>query len=348
MIWQVSKLLLNSSRTFTQIILTCNPLFMSNKNQYSRRSFITTMAMTGAAMPFVASAGYFTKANSLLSSQPIHVFSKPLQWLGYDDLAAILAEAGAEGIDLSVRPGGHVEPEKVKEDLPRAVEAARKAGLIVNMMVTSITSADDKFTEPILKTASSLGIKFYRLGYYEYNETAGIWNSLQKIKPELKKLEALNKKYNIHGAYQNHSGTRVGGPVWDIHELIRDLDPAFVGCQYDVRHAVVEGGTSWSTGFKLLAPWIKCTDLKDSSWVKKGNKWIAEVVPIGEGFVNFNEYFGLIKKYNIKGPASVHFEYSPFEPPNLVMPLPEKRKLLLEAMKKDISAVKAFYTKFQI
>ena len=317
---------------------------MNKKNQYSRRSFISTMAMTGAAMPFIAKAGYLAET----PTQPMHVFSKPFQWLSYEDTAALLAEAGADGIEWSVRAGGHVEPEKVEKDLPRAVEAARKAGLTVNMLVTSIISADDKYTVPILKTASSLGIKFYRFGYFVYDDKIGIWNSLQKIKADLKKLETLNRKYKIHGAYQNHSRVRVGGPVWDVYEIIRDLDPEFVGCQYDVRHALVEGTTSWTTGFKLIAPWIKCTALKDSEWAKKGNRWNAEVVALGEGMVNFNEYFGLIKKYNVKGPVTVHLEYSPFEPPDKLAPGDEKRKILLELTKKDIATAKAFYSKFQI
>jgi L-ribulose-5-phosphate 3-epimerase len=321
---------------------------MKNKNQYTRRNFISTMAVAGSAIPLIGSAGYFKGTDSVDPSKAIHVFSKPLQWLGYDDLASFLAEAGAEGIDLSVRPGGHVLPERVEEDLPKAVAAARKAGLTVNMMVTAIINANDKYTEPILKTASSLGIKFYRFGYYTYDESIGIWNSLQKIKPELKKIEALNKKYKIHGAYQNHSGIRVGGPVWDIYEIIRDLDPTYVGCQYDIRHAVIEGGTSWSTGFKLLAPWIKCTALKDSMWVKKGKRWNADVVAMGDGMVNFDEYFTLVKKYNIKGPVSVHCEYPPFEPPDNKLPLPERRKLFLDLMKKDINIVKTYYSKYQI
>ena len=88
-----------------------------------------------------------------VSTRPVHVFSKPLQWLGYDALAEMLAEAGAEGIDLSVRPGGHVLPENVKTDLPKAVAAARKNGLRIDMITTAITKADENYTADILKTS---------------------------------------------------------------------------------------------------------------------------------------------------------------------------------------------------
>jgi sugar phosphate isomerase/epimerase len=83
-------------------------------------------------------------------------------------------------------------------------------------------------------------------------------------------------------------------------------------------------------------------------WVKKGKRWNADVVAMGEGMVNFDEYFTLVKKYNIKGPVSVHCEYPPFEPPDNKLPVPERRKLFLELMKKDINIVKTYYSKYQI
>lgn len=319
---------------------------MSQTSQYSRRSFISTVALSGAALPFAIvpgkSAKRFSEQPDLINGNKIHVFSKPLQEYNYEELASILAEAGAEGTDLSVRKGGHVLPENVETDLPKAVAAARKKGLVTEMIVTSITDADDPSTERILKTASSLGIKYYRMGYFDYDETLGVWNSLQKIKPALKKLEAQNRKYQIHGAYQNHFGKRVGGSVWDLYELFRDFDPQFLGCQYDVRHAVAEGGGSWTVGMKLLAPWIKCTDLKDFRWTADGKKMYPESVPMGEGIINFDEYFKLAKQFGLSGPISVHFEYPPFERSNQNFSPDEKKKMITNAIKKDVDFIKNY------
>lgn len=322
---------------------------MKNESpRYSRRKFIGTMAMAGAALPFTVKAADNTLYSGPVSARPVHVFSKPLQWLGFEALAEVLAEAGAEGIDLSVRPAGHVLPENVRTDLPKAVAAAGKKGLRVDMVTTAITRADEKYTEDILKTCSSLGIKFYRMGYSNFDDSVGIWGSLQKLKPDFLKLSELNRKYKIHGAYQNHAGTRVGGPVWDLYELLKDLDPEYIGCQYDVRHAVVEGGSSWINGFKLIFPWIKCTDIKDFKWSQTKGKWDPESVPIGEGMVNFDEYFKLVKKFNVPGPMSIHLEYPPFERFNKELPEGEKRNLFITAMKKDIEALKAFREKYQL
>jgi sugar phosphate isomerase/epimerase len=306
------------------------------------------MAMAGAALPFTAKSAADLFVSAPVSTRPVHVFSKPLQWLGYDSLAEVLAEAGAEGIDLSVRPAGHVLPENVKTDLPKAVAAARKKGLRVDMITTAVTKADENYTEDILRTASELGIKFYRMGYCNYDESAGVWASLQKLKPDFVKLSELNKKYKIHGAYQNHAGNRVGGPVWDLYELLRDLDPEYIGCQYDVRHGVAEGGSSWINGLKLIIPWIKCTDIKDFKWSQTNGKWGPESVPIGDGMVNFDEYFKIVKKFNVPGPMSIHLEYPPFERFNKELAEGEKRKLFITAMKKDIDALKTFREKYQL
>jgi sugar phosphate isomerase/epimerase len=325
---------------------TLIPRNMKDSNSsFSRRKFITAMAAAGAYIPLSQIDALKLSSSPADASRLIHVFTKPLTWLNYDEMAALVAESGAEGIDLPVRPGGHVLPENVERDLPKAYEAARKNGLKMDMIVTGITSADEQYTETILKTASSLGIKFYRMGWIGYDEALGIRGTLEKYKPVFKKLEALNRKYKIHGAYQNHSGVRIGGPVWDLYELLKDIDPEYLGCQYDIRHAVVEGGVSWVTGFKLIMPWVKCIDIKDHVWSKTNNKWNPESVPLGEGMVNYQDYFTLVKKNNITGPMSLHLEYPPFERYTVQMSDAEKKKLFITAMKKDVDALKSLRTK---
>ncbi len=135
----------------------------------------------------------------------INIFSKNLHWLDYTAMAEAAASMGFDGIDLTVRPDGHVLPERVTEDLPKAVEAVKKAGLNVFMMTTAITKADDPLTELILKTASALGISYYRMGWINYDEKKSIEDSLKDIQGQLSKLAALNKKYKIHAGYQFRS-----------------------------------------------------------------------------------------------------------------------------------------------
>lgn len=325
----------------------------------TRRDFLSTLAVAGAALPLTARAAENAekKAEKKAKAAPayttnvpagtIHVFSKPLHMFPPAEAAKMIAEAGFGGVDYTVRVReGHVLPERVEEDLPKAVEAARAAGLKVEMITTDITSARDKQTEPLLRTAAKLGVKYYRLGVFNYDEKLGVWGSLQKLKPVFKDLADLNQSLGIHGAIQNHTGTRIGSALWDLHELLRDLDPRWIGVQYDIRHATTEGGQSWPLPLKLLAPWIKCTDAKDFKWKQSPGKGEVDNVPIGEGIVNFDAYFKLMRELNLTGPISVHLEYAPFE--RTEMPKEDKRAKFPGLMRKDLTALKAAMAKHKI
>lgn len=186
----------------------------------------------------------------------ISIFSKDLPELGYDQMASLVADMGFDGIDLTVRPGGHVLPENVARDLPNAIKAAKQKGLNIYMITTDIWEADDPFTEPILKTAASLGIQYYRMGRRFYDEKKSIANNLETFKTAFKKLAKLNQKYHIRGECQNHSGGGFGAPLWDILEVIKNMDSLWTGVQCDLFHATVEGANSWPIGFDLLKPFI--------------------------------------------------------------------------------------------
>jgi sugar phosphate isomerase/epimerase len=238
------------------------------------------------------------------------VFTKCLQFLDYDNVGRVLAETGFDGADLAVRKGGQVEPASVKTDLPKAVKALKKSGVSVPTMVTDIVEANP-LNETVLATAADLGITHYRLGYYGYDPAKSVTENLDQHKRSIEGLEKINRKYKIRGGYQNHSGTRVGGPVWDLYFILKDSDPAYIGVQYDIRHAVVEGAEAWPVGLRLLAPWISSTCIKDFFWAKnvKG-RWATVNCPLGEGMVNFDTYLKQYLSLGIKpGPVSVHYEY---------------------------------------
>lgn len=262
-------------------------------------------------------------------------------------MAKTAAELGFAGVDLTVRKGGHVAPERVVDDLPKAVALIRNVGLAVPMIATDVIDPDDPLTEPILKTAAQLGIPYYRTAYLNYDRTLGVTKSLDRHRQQLQKLAALNQKYGIHGAYQNHAGTRVGASVWDLWTLLSDIDPRWLGCQYDIKHAVAEGGQSWVNGLDALKTHIRCVDIKDFVWAKKEGKWQNQVVPLGEGMVDFKTYFSLLKQYNFSGPMSIHYEFplGGAETGQQRLTLPQQ--VVTTALKRDLQTLQGFLKQAQ-
>lgn len=275
----------------------------------SRRGFIRTAALAGLAMPASGLLNATLKAAGTARRREVHIFSKHLQWLDYKHMAEFAAECGFDGVDITVRPGGHIEPANATRDLPLAVKAVERTGKRVRMITTAITEAGEPHTKSILESAGRLKIECYRLGWYDYPPATGIEENLRQTLDKLKSLAELNRQNKIKGAYQNHAGTSVGAPVWDIARILRDLNSPWMGCQYDVRHATLEGGTSWPLGFEYVKPHINSLDIKDFLWTQKDGKWQAENVPLGKGMVDFEKYFTLIRALPESIPFSLHVEY---------------------------------------
>jgi sugar phosphate isomerase/epimerase len=313
----------------------------------TRRDFIiqSTLTATGfslglSALTTTNAIGASTGTVESDNAMKISVFSKNLQWLGYEEMAIEVAAMGFDGIDLTVRPSGHVLPERVEEDLPKAVNVIRKHGLEVYMITTAITNSNDQHAEQIIKTASQLGIKYYRLGWFVYDKNLSIPANINNFHNTFRQLEKLNKRYHIHGAYQNHAGDGFGSAVVDLSLALKDIDPAWIGCQYDIRHATVEGAHSWPVGLQLLNDHVKTINIKDFHWAKKDGQWKEENVALGEGMVDFKKYLGMLKTYNYKGPVCIHYEYPLGGAEDGATKLTVPKEKVFEEMRSDLRKLK--------
>ena len=285
-------------------------------NDLSRREFVARAGATGLAIGALGtvprSAGAATDARR--AAEPvIAVFSKHLQWLPFADVGPVIAESGFRTVDLTVRPGGHVLPERVEDDLPRAIETLRKSGLTVPLITTAITDADP-LARRVLTAAKKAGVTHYRMGYWNFPANTDPLRALRDMQPRAKALAALNREIGIRGGYQNHVGTRVGGSVWDLGILLEGIEPEGLGVQYDIRHAVAVGGESWPVALRMIAPHIDTVALKDLVWAKRTDgRWEPRSVPLGEGMVNFDAYLRTLLARAPLPPATMHFEYPPLE-----------------------------------
>jgi sugar phosphate isomerase/epimerase len=276
------------------------------KKPLSRRS----MLATSAALVGAASAA--PPGNGEKHPLKVAIFSKHLLFLRGEQLAAGAAEIGFDGVDLAVRKGGHVAPERVKQDLPALISTLRKHNLEVPMITTDIVDADTPYAEDILSTASQLGIRYYRWGGLTYKPDIPLEQQLDAMKPRVEKLAQLNARYRATAMYHTHSGLNlVGASIWDLHELLSGLDPANIGVNYDVGHATVEGGFGgWINSYRITGKYLHGIAVKDFLWEKKGpGNWRPAWKPLGEGMVRLPEFFRMVAASRFSGPLQLHFEY---------------------------------------
>jgi len=258
---------------------------------------------------FLATAAAGLAAQTPAPRSTVCFFSKHLPELKYDELGKWLRDGGFDGVDLTVRPGGHVLPERAAQDLPRAVGAIRSHGLEVPMITTELTSAADPAARPILGTAARLKIPFFKLGYWRYGNDVVV--DVQKAAADVRALVELAKEYGITAGFHNHP-RNVGLAGWDGRQVVENLDPKWIGYYYDASNATEEGAVEgWEVVLKLALPRLKMASFKDFYWEKVKGKWTPVACPLGEGMVNWAKIFPLLAAARFTGPMSIHQEYKP-------------------------------------
>ncbi|WP_273566005.1 sugar phosphate isomerase/epimerase family protein [Maribacter halichondriae] len=308
------------------------------KKMITRRNFTKLSAAAIGSVPLMGfSNSLFNAVTTPNDAISVSLFSKHLQFLDYNEMAAAAAEIGFDGLDLTVRPEGHVLPERVVDDLPKAVAAMKKYGITPGLMTTNVWDVNDTEQKTVLQTASMSGFTHYRTGWLKYPEDRTIAESQAIYGQQAAALETLNKDLGIIGCYQNHAGNHVGAPIWDLPPILEATNNEHIGAQYDIRHAVVEGGNSWELGLRHIKPFIKSIVIKDFKWGQVDGQWKPVNTPLGEGMVDFNRYFSLLKKYEINVPFSLHLEYELGGAEHGDSEITIDKKEVFNQMKKDLN-----------
>lgn len=306
-----------------------------------RRTFLqnSSVALGATMLPRALSASHHDHARQ----RSVHVFSKHLQFLDYDHMAAKAAEIGFDGVDLTVRPGGHVLPENAKRDLPRAAKALRENDLAPLMCTTGFTSINDAHVESTLDAIAEAGIRHLRMGYFRPDANLHPVDQLKKIRHELPPLVEALRSRSLNGAFQNHAGARhIGSSLWEYWQLLQDVDPTVLGIQFDIRHAVAERGASWQREFEIASPKISSLVVKDFKWIEEEETGLPKLLntPLDEGWVDFPRYFAMVDEAQISVPISLHYEYDLGGADHGKRELTIPEKAVYAAMKRDLNILR--------
>ena len=119
---------------------------MKKTTLVSRRNFLTTTAIASSSLLVTPNAFnknlFFNQTFALNQHLEIYIFSKHLQFLNYKDMCEASKEMGFDGIDLTIRPNGHVNPTMVIDQLPLATEFMKSYQLQPKIITTNIIDAD--------------------------------------------------------------------------------------------------------------------------------------------------------------------------------------------------------------
>jgi len=243
------------------------------------------------------------------------LFSKGLQHLSVNEAAEKIAEMEFAGVDLTVRPGGHVEPAQVKEKLPAALKEISAAGLALSLLTTDIKHPRDEHAEDIYRAAAECGVRFLKLGYIPY--VYGTYReTLAGMRRDVSEFEVLGRKYGVCACHHLHSGDFMTQSALTVERLLEGTDPQYVGAYIDPCHLVIEGGLQgWLMGLEALAGKIRLVAVKDFRWppepVRQDEGFRYPLfVPLRRGTVPWKQVRDILRRQDYDGIFSFHMEYT--------------------------------------
>ena len=248
------------------------------------------------------------------------MFTKHLQELTVPDLAVVVRELGFDGVELTVRPGGHVAPERVGDDLPRAVEILASHGLTVPAIVVEIHGHASPFAAEVCQAAGRVGATVLRTSSRRYNQFGAIRQEIASAKAGARELEQLGQEHGVRLCIHCHSGPYLSASGATLAEIVDETDPRFVGVSLDIGHLTVEGGgDGWRQSIDLLRDRIGIVAVKSFGWFAvpdpstEGTRYSHQIVPLREGNARWAEALGLLRTlgWDADGRAlvSLHSEY---------------------------------------
>jgi sugar phosphate isomerase/epimerase len=279
------------------------------KNLFDRRMFC---ASVGAAMVSGGAISSTFAAQEKNISWPIAIFEKVFEGLNYQELADAVEKTGADGLEATIRKGGHIEPAVAADEVPKMSEALKARGKRIIIAATSIARADDPDSEKVLKILKAAGINYYRMSHYQLKLDQPLLPQVRNYAAQARELAALNADVGIQGLYQNHSGSSpkqgyLGALGWDAALMLEGIEPKALGLAFDTRHLIKDTGSSWHTALAACKPHIRSIFLKDGTWTgPRGDEY--KNVPIDSGFVN-RGIFDAIRNGLESMPLCIHMEW---------------------------------------
>jgi sugar phosphate isomerase/epimerase len=243
------------------------------------------LALLGAAIP----------ARAATPVPALCLFSGSVQGLEYSELPLIAKDLGFDGVDLTVRPGGHVEPRLSNVDLVRAIEEVRGPGLEVPVITTALTSPYDPTVLPVVAIAGHTQVTLFTAGFFRAQNP--------NYKRDIAGLISIGSHYGMAVALHNYTGEDAGETSWDAVDLVNGFDPKWSGLYFDPIHA----GARWETELRRNLPRLRSVALKDFELVDG----YAKPCPLGQGMVDWTKFFSILAQARYYGPLSLKMDYRP-------------------------------------
>lgn len=223
---------------------------------------------------------------------------------------------GVEGVDLTVMPGGHVEPAKYMVQMDRAFQMFQDAAIEVPMISTVYTSASQPFAYQMFYVSSQYGARFCKLGVWPPasalpGQNAAIRAAL--LRNELNQLAASSLQCRINSLIPNHAGSYPGRRMAELDALMPAAGRTVLGYCFDPAQSVIESRSAdgWEAELRTALPRLGAVSLSDAAIPKDQPDAAPTPCPLGEGVIDWKKFFSILAEAGFRGPLSIRQDYQP-------------------------------------
>jgi hypothetical protein len=274
----------------------------------------TCLQALAAAASLAATGGTIAASQPSPASARIWIFTKPVEQLSFKEVADWLVQWDVGGLEATVRRDGWIDPADAPARLPQLMETLAAIGRAGMIVTTDVNRADQPDVERVLKTASRLGIRYFRMAYYKYDFSKKILPQLDAFASQATELAEVCRQMKLTALYQNHAGANyVGAPLWDLMHVLQGIDPSLMSIALDLRHTTVEAAESWRAGYARIRDSVGAVFAKDAIYVDGA---------INDGPLGRNpkgkQLFKLVQADHPAIPISLHMEHIDHRKPELL------------------------------
>ncbi|MCY4374393.1 MAG: TIM barrel protein [Spirochaetaceae bacterium] len=186
------------------------------------------------------------------------VFTKHWRSVPLGRLGDLVRSMGFEGVELPVRPGFQVEPERAHRALPAAARQLADAGVTIRSVAATVDEA-------MIMACADTGVPVIRI-MAPIRTDESYAAAEQRYRREFDALLPVLDRAGVTLGVQNHAGRQVANAI-GLRSLIGRYDPRLVAAIWDARHEAV-AGTEPELAIDVIWPHLCVVNLKNAVWLQ--------------------------------------------------------------------------------
>ena len=186
------------------------------------------------------------------------VFTKAWKTVPLGRLGELVRGLGFEGVELPVRPGFQVVPERAGRDLPAAVRQLANAGVTIR----SVAATAD---EAMIMACAEVGVPVIRI-MAPIGADESYADAEERYRREFDALLPALDRAGVTVGVQNHAGRQVANAI-GLRSLIGRYDPRHVAAVWDAGHEAVAGSEP-ELAIDTIWSHLRRVNLKNAVWLQ--------------------------------------------------------------------------------